>query len=174
MRGVCAYILSPKYWVLQGWASFLTLCSASQCTVPGKKFSSRASQASQGSNESASTTCIAHLASRNGFANRIIRGTFMAHYLALYHVTYPEACPPTVGRSPPLLNQPLPPRNLPNSCHRHNYYHPPPNRNHTPLSNNNRRSLTTHGRYSARLLAVTMFTHPRRDRLFSDLVIPFP
>ena len=31
MRGVCAYILSPKYWVLQGWASFLTLCSAGQC-----------------------------------------------------------------------------------------------------------------------------------------------
>ena len=56
--------------------------------VPGKKFSSRASQ---GSNESASM-CIAHPGKpgdmpRNGFANQIIRGNFIAHYLALYHIT---------------------------------------------------------------------------------------
>ena len=86
----------------------------------------------------------------------------------LYHYP-PGACPSTVGRSPPVLNRPLPPR-----CHRDIYYHPPPSRNHTPLSNNNRPSLTTHGRYSARLLAVTMFPHPRRDRRFTDMVIPFP
>ena len=83
LRGVRprrAYILSLKYWVLQGWASFVTLCSASQ------------RQARSSAVEPVKRQTKVHRplwqAPTPSVDQIIIRGTFtIAHRLALYHTT---------------------------------------------------------------------------------------
>ena len=92
MRGVCLHA-EPQ---ILGAPGLGVVPNAVFCQpVPGKKFSSSASQASQGSNESASSI-LASLAIRPGMDLQSDRGTLIAHrWLSTIPPLYSAACPST-------------------------------------------------------------------------------